>query len=193
VTRLQQSTNRASTGVVAAKKRPTGLLPVWRGLREQDANRASTGVAGIARTRRQLGFYRYGPKLQGSPAGSFRTPLLNLPAVPSDTNKGRHSKRSVNRASTGVTMILRGFTGPGLTGHRFSTRRHVPNANKGGRPVQDANRASTGVANQRTKVQPTGLLPVWLRSCSRKVRPRRALGPEITVATVPLLVQIEFQ
>jgi hypothetical protein len=56
---------------------------------------------------------------------------------------------SANRAATGVATKLRGYSGPGLTGHRFSTRqRYSPVRRQRGHPRMSTNRASTGVATK---------------------------------------------
>jgi hypothetical protein len=73
-------------------------------------------------------------------------PFLNLPTALSDIDKGEYSRKIVNRASTGVTTILRGFSGPGLARRCLSTRRRRPQCEQGGCPERGANRASTGVA-----------------------------------------------
>jgi hypothetical protein len=81
-----------------------------RGLREQHINRASTGVMTELRWRLQPGFYRCGPRLQGYLGRVFRTPFLDpLSRVHQHRQKEGTQESFVNRASTGVTAMMRGF------------------------------------------------------------------------------------
>jgi hypothetical protein len=111
-------------------------------LREQHTNRASTGVVTKLRRRLQPGFYRCGPRLQGYLGRALRTPFLNPPAVLFNIDRRRALKKVfVNRASTGVTTMLRGLRsrlGRTLLGDAPSANRRYPE--------RDANRASTGAA-----------------------------------------------
>jgi hypothetical protein len=110
VAEIQEGANRASTGVTRYDEVPTGLLPMWWG---------------IARTAHQPGFYRCGDEITATAPtgllpvwagiarilGSGSPNTVSQPAGRTLQYKQKEGTQEsfVNRASTGVTAMLRGF------------------------------------------------------------------------------------
>jgi hypothetical protein len=110
VAETQEGANRASTGMTGYDELPTGLLPVWRG---------------IARTAHQPGFYRCGDEIMtraptgllpvwAEIAGILGSGSPNTVSQPAGSTLRYRQKEGtqesfVNRASTGVTAMLRGL------------------------------------------------------------------------------------
>ncbi len=96
-------------------------------------------------------------------------------------------ERDANRASTGVATIVRGSSGLGSSRHRSSTRRRYPQCEQGDTQDKLHQPGFYRCGERRTKMRPTGLLPVWSRSCSRRFVPGRVRRPglPVTATTLP--------
>jgi len=135
----------------------------------------------------QPGFYRCDDDI----AGIFRSRLgqtlfIDPPAAP-PVRTGGCPERGANRASTGVATIVRGSSGPGSSRHRFSTHRRYPPCEQGDTQDKLHQPGFYRCGKRRTKMRPTGLLPEWPRSCSRRFVPGsvRRPGLPVTATTLP--------
>ncbi len=133
----------------------------------------------------QPGFYWCDGDVVGNRVQTWLDAAYQPTGGASSANR-RCPERDANRASTGVATKVRGFSGPVHPDTASQPAGGIPRMNRGTPRKNCTNRASTGVANDVRKMQPTGLLPVWSRSCSRRFVPGRVRRPRVTVTATTL-------